>query len=103
MVFYTFRHEAEIKCATPVVLLQFALMNRIQPQWRLLRGGRLIILSGMEWHQTPGNHVFDVFDTITLQQLLLARPPQLRCHQHPANPGKAPGNKWLERIGNVAL
>jgi hypothetical protein len=20
----------------------------------------------MEWHQTPGNHVFDVFDTIPL-------------------------------------
>ena len=36
---------------------------------RLLRRGRLIITTGMEqmeWHQTPGNHVFDVFDTIHL-------------------------------------
>ncbi|CDQ87022.1 unnamed protein product [Oncorhynchus mykiss] len=36
-------------------------------QWRLPRGGRLIIMSGterMEWHQTCGNHVLDVFDTI---------------------------------------
>jgi hypothetical protein len=41
-------------------------------QWRLLRGGRFIIMAGMEqmeWQQTPGNHgnhVFDVFDTIPL-------------------------------------
>jgi hypothetical protein len=36
-------------------------------QWRLLRGGRLIIMAGterMEWHQINGNHVFGVFDTI---------------------------------------
>jgi hypothetical protein len=30
-------------------------------QWRLLRGGRLIIMSGME-----SNYVFDAFDTIPL-------------------------------------
>ena len=58
-------------------------------QWRLLRGGQLIIMSGMalmEWHQTHGNHVFDVFDTIPLillQPLPWASPPQLRCHQPP--------------------
>jgi hypothetical protein len=50
---------------------------------------RLIIMAGteqIEWHQTPGNHVFDVFDTIPLiqlQSLPLARSPQLRCHQPP--------------------
>ncbi|CDQ75192.1 unnamed protein product [Oncorhynchus mykiss] len=40
----------------------------------------------MEWHQAPGNQVFDVFDTIPLiplQPLPRARPPQLRCHQPP--------------------
>ena len=58
-------------------------------QWRLLMGGRLIIIAGtklMEWHLSPGNHVFDVFDTIPrilLQSLPRARPPQLRCHQPP--------------------
>ena len=31
---------------------------------RLLRGGRLIIMAGMEWFQTHGNHVLDVFETI---------------------------------------
>jgi hypothetical protein len=34
---------------------------------RLLRGGRFIIIPGteqMDWHQTHGNHVFDVFDII---------------------------------------
>ena len=58
-------------------------------QWRLLRGGRFIIMSGterMERHQTPGNHVFDVFHTIPLiqiQSLPPTCPPQLRCHQPP--------------------
>ena len=58
-------------------------------QWRLLRRGRLIIMAGtasMEWHQTHGNNVFDVFDTIPLillQPLPQPRPPQLRCHQPP--------------------
>ena len=58
-------------------------------QWRLLRGGRLILMAGMvpmEWHQkhgNHGNHVFDVFDTIPLQPLPQAGPPQLRCHQPP--------------------
>jgi hypothetical protein len=36
-------------------------------QWRLLRGEQLIIMAGkeqMEWHQRPGNHMFDVFDTM---------------------------------------
>ena len=35
---------------------------------RLLRGGQLTKMAGtewMEWHQTPGNHVFDVFYTIS--------------------------------------
>jgi hypothetical protein len=34
-----------------------------------------------------GNHAFDVYDTvppIPLQTLPRAHPPQLRCHQHPA-------------------
>jgi hypothetical protein len=34
-------------------------------KWRLLRGGRLIIMAGMvpmEWHQTHGNHGNHVFD-----------------------------------------
>ena len=58
-------------------------------QWRLVRGGRRIIMAGteqMEWHQTHGNHVFDVFNTIPpfpLQPLPRARPPQFRCHQPP--------------------
>ena len=58
-------------------------------QWRMLRGGRLIIMSGteqMEWQQTQGNHVFNVVDTvppILLQPLPRAHPPQLRCHQSP--------------------
>ena len=49
----------------------------------MLRGERLIIMPGteqMEWNQTPGNHVFDVFDTvplIPLQPLPQARSPQL--------------------------
>uniref|UniRef100_A0A4W5RQB8 Kinesin family member 1A n=1 Tax=Hucho hucho TaxID=62062 RepID=A0A4W5RQB8_9TELE len=60
-----------------------------QHNWRLLRGGRLIIMAGterMEWHQTHGNHVFDVVDTfplIPLRPLPRARPPQLRYHQPP--------------------
>jgi hypothetical protein len=43
----------------------------------------------MEWHQTPGNpgnHVFDVLETIPLillQSLPQARSPQFRCHQPP--------------------
>ena len=61
-------------------------------QWRLVRGGRLVVMAGrekMKWHQTPGNHgnqVFDVFDTIPLiplQPLPRAYPPQLMCHQPP--------------------
>ena len=58
-------------------------------QWRLLRGGRLIIMPGleqMEWHQTHGNYVLYVFDTvplIPLQPLPQARSPQLRCCQPP--------------------
>jgi hypothetical protein len=34
---------------------------------------------GMKWHQTHGNHVLDVFDTvlpIPLQTLPRARPPE---------------------------
>ena len=58
-------------------------------QRRLLRGERLIIMTGteqMEWHQIHGNHVFDVFDIISLiplQSLPRACSPQLRCHQPP--------------------
>jgi hypothetical protein len=46
-------------------------------------GGQLIIMARMEQmecHQTHGNHVFD---TILLQPLPRACPPQLRCHQPP--------------------
>ena len=56
---------------------------------RLLSGGQLIIMAGMEqmeWYQTHGNHVFDICDTIPLirlQTLPRARPPQLRCDQPP--------------------
>jgi hypothetical protein len=63
---------------------QLSLLHR-----RLLRGERLIIMSGtkqMERHQIPGNYVFDVFVTIPLiplQSLLQAHSPQLRCHQPP--------------------
>ncbi|CDQ75314.1 unnamed protein product [Oncorhynchus mykiss] len=45
---------------------------------------RVVIMFGaaqMEWHQTPGNYVFDVFDTIPpipLQSLPRTRSPQLR-------------------------
>ena len=42
----------------------------------------------MEWHQTPENQVFDVFDTVPMilrQSLLRACPPQLRCHQPPVS------------------
>jgi hypothetical protein len=37
----------------------------------------------VEWHQIPGDHVFDVFETIPpipLQPLPRAHPPQLRRH-----------------------
>ena len=43
----------------------------------------------MEWHQTPGNHVFDVFDSvllIPLQSLPQARSTQLRYRQTPVMP-----------------
>jgi hypothetical protein len=55
---------------------------------RLLRGGWLIMAGTalMEWHQTHGNQVFDVFATIPptlLQTIPRARAPQLRCHQLP--------------------
>uniref|UniRef100_A0A4W5LM42 LIM zinc-binding domain-containing protein n=1 Tax=Hucho hucho TaxID=62062 RepID=A0A4W5LM42_9TELE len=56
------------------------------PPVDLLRGERLIIMAGteqMEWHQTPGNHVFDTIPLIRLQSLPQTRPPQLRCHQPP--------------------
>ena len=46
----------------------------------------MAVTERMEWHQTPGNHVSDVFDTISLvllRPLPRARPPQLRCHQPP--------------------
>ena len=38
-------------------------------QWRLMRGGRLIVMSGMEsmeWHQSHQRHGFYVFVTIPL-------------------------------------
>ena len=37
----------------------------------------------MEWNQTPGNHMFDVFDTIPLQSLTQPCSPQLRYQQPP--------------------
>jgi hypothetical protein len=40
----------------------------------------------MGWHETPGNHMFDPFDTIPLiphQSFPRARSHQLRCHQLP--------------------
>ena len=43
-------------------------------------------MAEMEWHQTHGNHMFDVFDSIpliSLQPLPRARPPQLRSNQPP--------------------
>jgi hypothetical protein len=43
--------------------------SKAKNQWRLLRGGRLIIMDGMESmerHQPHGNHVFDVFNIIPL-------------------------------------
>jgi hypothetical protein len=46
-------------------------------QWKLLRGRRLVILAATEqkeWHQTHGNHVFDVFDTIPLILLHYHKP-----------------------------
>ena len=49
-------------------------------------GQRLIIMARteqMEWHQIPGNHVFDVIDPIPLQALPRAWSPLLRCHQPP--------------------
>ena len=58
-------------------------------QWRLLRGGRLLIMAGterLECHQTHSNHVFAVFYTVPptpLQPLPRAHPSQLRCHQPP--------------------
>jgi hypothetical protein len=39
----------------------------------------MVVTEQMEWHQTHGNHVFDVLDTIPLiplQTLPGARPPQ---------------------------
>ena len=48
---------------------------------RLVRGGLLIIMAGMEWYQ-----MFDVFETIPFipfHPLLWAHPSQLRCHQPP--------------------
>jgi hypothetical protein len=72
----------------PSLLLNVVTSCVSEDQWRLLGGGRLIIMAeieSMEWHQTHGNHVFHVFDTIPLilLQPLRACSPQLRCHQPP--------------------
>jgi hypothetical protein len=32
-------------------------------QWRLLKGGQLIIMAEVEWNWN-GNHVFEVFDAV---------------------------------------
>ena len=73
-------------------VLCYCWLWKSQCQWRLLRGGRLIITAGterMECHQTPGNHgnhvivVFNTVPLIPLQLLPRAHPPQLRCHQPP--------------------
>ena len=69
--------------------LQLQFVTPFVIQWRLVRGGRLIIMSGMEqmeWCQTHGNLLFELFDSIPLiplHPLPWARPPQLRCHQPP--------------------
>lgn len=70
-----------------------------------LRGERLIIMSGtahMEWHQTLGFQVVDVFDNIPLiplQSLPQARTPQLSCHQPPVNCGYV----WHESVHHVTI
>ena len=63
--------------------IQIAIDNMV-----LLRGGQLIIMSVMdqiEWHQTHGQHGFDVFDTIPLQLLPRVCPPQIWCHEPPVD------------------
>ena len=58
---------------------------------RLLRGGRLVMMSGIKWSgewKWYGNHVFDTIQFIPLQPLLWAHPPQIRCHQPPVEPTK---------------
>ena len=69
-------------------------------QWRLLRGGRLIIMAGtaqMEWHQTPGNHRNRVFDTIPLIPLqLLPRAPSSPIKVPPASCDSCPRDDGLE-------
>ena len=74
------------------------MLPRDRQQWRLLRGERLIILAGterMEWHQTHGNHVFDVFDTFPR-----AHPPQLRCYQPPLTDWIGLGKHYVNGVCN---
>jgi hypothetical protein len=53
-------------------------VNTYTHQWRLLRGGQLIIMAGterLERHQTNGNQVLDVLDTIPLIPLVITTSP----------------------------
>ena len=69
-------------------------LHSFAKQRKLPSGERLIIMPGMEqmeWHQTPGNHVFDVFNTIPLiplQSLPQVCSSQLRGHQPPVLPSQ---------------
>jgi hypothetical protein len=63
----------------------------------------------MEWHQIPGNHVFDVFDTIPLillQSLTQAHSPQFKvpptsCGTHVHTYCISGG--WWEELQEVGL
>ena len=66
-------------------LMPLSLQSEIS-EWldhrRLLREGQLIIMVGteqMEWHQTRGNYVLDIFDTVPLQPLPILQRKQQRC------------------------
>ena len=48
---------------------------------RLLRGGRLIIMAGMEWYQKYGNHVFDSVPAITMSPSSRIKVPPV-THRH---------------------
>ena len=60
-------------------------------------------MTQMESHKMPGNHVFDVFNTIpmiSLQSLPQARPPQLRIHQPPVLQRYSPAGNLSFNIHN---
>ena len=71
-------------------------------QWRLLRGGQLIIMVGkelVEWHQTHGTHLFGIVPLIMLQPLPRVYPLQLRLHQPPVLWVWMKGRKWMKDSG----